>query len=480
MTAADFAAIIPIIAIAATSVLVMLIIAFYRCHILTAILTLGGIILSFVTLITSYPDLPRQVTSLIIIDHYAAFYFGLILAASFFVTALSYGYLEKQGGQREEFYILLLLSVLGSMVLVASSHFASIFLGLEVLSVSLYALIAYPRSREQNFEAGIKYLILAAASASALLFGMALIYAELGTMSLPDIAAKAHAPGATDIFLLTGTAMIIVGLGFKLAVVPFHMWTPDVYEGAPAPVTALIASVSKGAVFALLLRYFTLIDIRSYAVLFSLFAVIAVASMFFGNLLALLQNSVKRILAYSSIAHLGYLLVAFMASRAYAAKTVSFYLITYFVTIIGAFGIISALSDKEREPDRIEDYVGMASRRPLLSGVFTAMLFSLAGIPLTAGFIGKFYIITAGVNSLLWLLVIVLLINSAIGLYYYLRIIVAIYEPPIDKESFPLASTISLSGGLALAVLLALLIWMGVYPPPLIDMINKMMEGNFV
>jgi NADH-quinone oxidoreductase subunit N len=233
-------------------------------------------------------------------------------------------------------------------------------------------------------------------------------------------------------------------------------------------------------VFALLLRYFTLIDIRSYGALFSLFAVIAVASMFLGNLLALLQNNVKRMLAYSSIAHMGYLLVAFMASRAYAAKTVAFYLITYFVTIIGAFGIISVLSDKEREPDRIEDYVGMASRRPLLSGVFTAMLFSLAGIPLTAGFIGKFYIITAGVNSLLWLLVIVLLINSAIGLYYYLRIIVAIYEPPIDKESFPLASTISLSGGLALAVLLVLLIWIGVYPPPLIDMINKMMGGNFV
>jgi NADH-quinone oxidoreductase subunit N len=476
MTTADFTAIMPLIIVAATSVLVMLLIAFYRCHILTVFLTLGGIVLSFVTLITSYSDLPRHVTSLLIIDHYAVFYSGLILAASFSVTVLSYGYLKKQEGRREEFYILLLLSILGSMVLVASSHFASLFLGLEVLSVSLYALIAYPRSREQNFEAGIKYLILAAASASALLFGMALIYAELGTLSLPDIAAKIHAFGTADIFLLTGTAMIIVGLGFKLAVVPFHMWTPDVYEGAPAPVTAFIASVSKGAVFALLLRYFSLIDIRSYDAMFLLFTVIAIASMFFGNLLALLQNNVKRVLAYSSIAHMGYLLVAFMAARAYAAQTVAFYLISYFVTIIGAFGIISVLSGKDREPDRIEDFVGMASRRPLLSGVFTAMLFSLAGIPLTAGFVGKFYIITAGASSLLWLLVITLVVNSAIGLYYYLRIIIAIYKPLAGPESFSLAPKVCLSGSIVLAVLLILLIWLGVYPGPFIDLIQAMIS----
>jgi len=472
MTAADFTAIMPLIIVAATSVLVMLIIAFYRCHILTALLTLGGIILSFFTLVASYPDLPRQVTSLLIIDHYTVFYLGLVLAASFFVAVLSYGYLEKQGGRREEFYILLLLSILGSMVLVASSHFASLFLGLEILSVSLYALIAYPRSREQNFEAGIKYLILAAASASALLFGMALIYAELGTLALPDIAAKNHALGTANIFVLTGTAMITVGLGFKLAVVPFHMWTPDVYEGAPAPVTALIASVSKGAVFALLLRYFTLMDIRSDGALFLLFTLIAIASMFFGNLLALLQNSVKRILAYSSIAHMGYLLVAFMAGRAYAAQAVAFYLVTYFVTIIGAFGIISVLSDREREPDRIEDFVGLASRRPLLSGIFTAMLFSLAGIPLTAGFVGKFYIITAAASSVLWLLVITLVVNSAIGLYYYLRIIVVMHKTPANPDSSSLASKVCLSGGIVLGVLFTFLIWLGVYPGPFIEFIQ--------
>ncbi len=478
MTNADLTLILPFIVIAATALIIMLMISFYRCHILAAFLTLGGITLSFFSLTLSYPLLPRQVTSLLILDHYAVFYSGLILAASFLITALSYGYLQKQGGDREEFYILLLLAIFGSTVLVASNHFASLFLGLEILSVSLYALIAYLRTNERGFEAGIKYLVLAATSAAVVLFGMALIYGELGTMSLSEIASRMASPGSPNIFLLAGTAMIIVGLGFKLAVVPFHMWTPDVYEGSPAPVTAFIASVSKGALFALLIRYFTLIDIRAHNPLFLIFTLIAIASMFAGNLLALLQNNVKRILAYSSIAHLGYLLVAFLATNAYAAKTVAFYLITYFVTIIGAFGIIAVLSDKQREPDKIDDYIGMASRRPLLSGVFTAVLLSLAGIPLTAGFIGKFYIIKAGSGSALWLLVIVLVINSTIGLFYYLRIIAAIYKP-VEKESSLLASKISLSGGIVLAVLLILLIWLGVYPSLFIDVIQTMIGGKF-
>jgi NADH-quinone oxidoreductase subunit N len=418
------------------------------------------------------------VTPLFIIDQYGAFFSGLILAASFFVTALSYGYLEKQEGNKEEFYLLLLIAILGSMALVAAGHFASIFLGLEVLSVSLYAMIAYLRTDERGFEAGIKYLVLAATSAASLLLGMALIYAELGTMSLFDIASRISSRGSPDIFLLTGTAMIIVGFGFKLAVVPFHMWTPDVYEGAPAPVSAFIASVSKGAVFAVLLRYFTLGGVHAYGHLFLIFTLVAIASMFVGNLLALLQNNVKRILAYSSIAHLGYLLVAFLASKEYAAKTIAFYLITYFVTIIGAFGIITALSDRHGEADKIDDYAGIAWQRPLVGGIFTAMLLSLAGIPLTAGFIGKFYIIRAGAGSALWLLVISLVINSAIGLFYYLRIIISMYKPPADTGHSPVAIKLSLGGGLVLAALLVLVIWIGVYPAAFIDMIQRIIGGK--
>jgi len=274
------------------------------------------------------------------------------------------------------------------------------------------------------------------------------------------------------VIVYAGMAMIIVGIGFKLAVVPFHMWTPDVYEGAPAPVTAFIATVSKGAVFALLLRYFTLVDVRLNGSLFLIFTVIAIASMFFGNLLALLQNNVKRILAYSSIAHFGYLLIAFLAGKEYAFMAVSFYLIAYFVTTLGAFGIITVLSGSQRENDRIEDYHGMASRRPWLSGVFIAMLLSLAGIPLTAGFIGKFYIAKAGIGSSLWLLVVMLIINSAMGLFYYLRIVVALFKEPDGDEDSVSAINVSLSDGITLAVLTILLLWIGVYPATLIELIQ--------
>ena len=224
--------------------------------------------------------------------------------------------------------------------------------------------------------------------------------------------------------------MIIIGMGFKLALVPFHLWVADVYEGAPAPLTGFVATVSKGAIFALLLRYFNSTNIVNSRPLFFAFASIAIASMFFGNLLALLQKNIKRVLAYSSIAHMGYLLVAFLASGPLAVAAVAFYLLSYFATTLGAFGIITVLSNKDRDLDKVEDYRGLFFKHPWLSGIFTLMLFSLAGIPLTAGFIGKFYILSAGVNSRLWLLVVLLVINSVIGLFYYLRIITALYRQP--------------------------------------------------
>jgi NADH-quinone oxidoreductase subunit N len=474
MTEIDLYVLLPIIVLAGTALVVMLQIAFYRCHILSAVLALSGIVLSFATLINAYHFLPHQITALLILDHHALFYTGLILAASFIVVLLSYGYLEKQEGSRDEFYILMLLATLGSAVLIASSHFVSLFLGLEILSVSLYALIAYLRSSERGVEAGIKYLILAAASSAFLLFGAALIYAELGTMYFSRIASKAA--HANNVFMLTGTAMVIVGAGFKLALVPFHMWTPDVYEGAPAPVTAFIATVSKGSVFALLLRYFSFEDARSNNSLFLIFTLIAIASMFFGNILALMQDNVKRILAYSSIAHLGYLLVAFLAGRTYAFTAVAFYLTAYFITTLGAFGIITVLSGSQKEADSLEDYHGMAARQPWLTGVFTAMLLSLAGIPLTAGFIGKFYIVRAGTGSSLWLLVLILAISSAMGLFYYLRIVIALFSRPAGKSADGdtiLDVKISVSDSIVLSVLTMLLLWLGVYPSLFIDMIRN-------
>jgi NADH-quinone oxidoreductase subunit N len=279
------------------------------------------------------------------------------------------------------------------------------------------------------------------------------------------------------VFFLSGLGLMGVGIGYKLAVVPFHMWAPDVYQGAPAPVTALIATISKGGVFAILLRFFTQIDFRADDSLFWIFSVIAIASMLAGNLLALLQNNVKRILAYSSIAHFGYLLVAFVAGGDLRVTAVTFYLIAYFVATAGAFGVITVLSGPERDADRIDDYRGLFWKRPWLAGIFAGMLLSLAGIPLTGGFIGKFYLVAAGAQSSLWALIIILVSGSVMSLFYYLRIIVAMYMRPVEEgEATPAPGFVPFSEGFVLLATGLLALWLGIYPAPLVHIIPKLVH----
>ena len=473
MSGADLIALLPILVLAAAIVVIMLVIAFFRNHVLAAGLTLVSLGLAFAALFVAAQWAPRQVTPLLAVDSYSLFFAGLIMAASFAVALLSYGYLERMALQREEFYLLLLLATLGSIVLASATHFASFFLGLEILSVALYGMIAYPRWRQISIEAGLKYLVLAGASSAFLLFGMALVYGELGTMEFGRMASAVAAGGSAgqSAIVLTGLSMMLVGFGFKLAVAPFHLWTPDVYEGAPAPATAFVATVSKGATFALLLRFFTQVDIRHQPSLFLTVAVISVASMLGGNLLALRQNNVKRILAYSSISHLGYLLVALLASGPLGPAAVAFYLVAYFVTTLGTFGVVTVLSGPDRDADSLEDYRGLFWRRPWIAGVFTAMLLSLAGIPLTAGFVGKFYLVSAGVGSALWVLVVILVVGSGIGLYYYLRVVSVMFVRQAEGE-VALVTYPSAAGSLVLGVLSVLLLWFGVYPSPLIDLIQ--------
>jgi NADH-quinone oxidoreductase subunit N len=475
VTGQDFIALVPLLVLAATSIVVMLAVAAHRSHSVSASLTFVGLAISFGSLWIAAPQLPRQVTPLLVLDPYALFYIGLIVGASMVFVLLAYGYFERLEGDHDELYILLLVATLGSAVLVSSSHFVSLFLGLELLSVALYGMISYPRRQPLPLEAGIKYLVLAAVSAAFLLFGMALVYGALGTMQFGEIAAQLARPGSDRWLVLPGMVLIVTGLGFKLAVVPFHLWTPDVYEGAPAPVTAYIATVSKGAMFALLLRYFYRTGAHELAPLFTVFSIIAIASMLAGNILALLQNNVKRILAYSSIAHLGYLLVAFQASGDLAPTAVAFYLVAYFVTMLGAFGVVGILSGATRDADLIENYQGLFWRRPAVAAIFTAMLFSLAGIPVTAGFIGKFYVVAAGASATLWSLIIILVITSAIGLFYYLRIVVAIYGEARQVETAP---PLALPGALALIFLSAALVLLGVIPQPLLALIRNLTPGR--
>ncbi len=475
MSASDLLAILPFLVMAGTVTAVMLVIAFHRNHRLIVSLSLIGTALSFAALVPAWSVAPRQVTPLFVLDGYALFFSGLLLGATLAVILMAFGYLAIRRGPHEEFYLLLLLAALGGMSLVASDHFASFFVSLETLSIALLGLIAYPCDRVRPVEAGVKYLILAGTSSAFLLFGMAVVYAQLGTMEFAGIAAAVDTSGGNlpDIYWLTGFAMIMTGLGFKLSLVPFHMWAPDVYEGAPAPITAFIAVVSKVAVFALLLRWFIMTDAYRFGSLVTMINVIAILSIVSGNLLALLQTNVKRILAYSSIAHLGYLLVPLLAGGTLAIEAATYYLVGYAVMTLGAFGIVTVLSQSSAagDLDDLEGYRALLWQHPWLGGVFTAMLLSLAGIPLTVGFMAKFYAAAAGVGASLWPAVLALVVGSVIGLFYYLRIIIVMLTPaPADMRSG--ASIVPWSGGATLAILSLVLIWLGVYPSPLVQFIR--------
>ncbi|HTU02800.1 MAG TPA: NADH-quinone oxidoreductase subunit N [Candidatus Sulfotelmatobacter sp.] len=479
LSAADLCALAPLAVLGLAALLTTGVTAFWRRHGLVAGLAVLGLLAAEALAPGAAAVAPRRIGVLLVIDAFALFYIRLLVSAGVIVAALAYDYLSVREGEREEFYILLLLAVLGGSILVASAHLASLFLGLELLSISLYVLIAYLRTSPHGLEAGVKYLILAGASSAFLLFGMALLYAATGTLELGRLA-EGLVTAEGRLLLLGGMALLLTGLGFKLAVVPFHMWTPDVYQGAPAPVTALLATVSKGAVLALLLRLFAPTTLHAGSPLWWLLATVATASMIVGNLLALLQENVKRILAYSSIAHLGYMLVALLAGGSRAVEAVTFYLAAYFVTILGAFGVVGVLSGLAAEAERLDEYRGLLWRHPWLATFFAAILFSLAGIPLTAGFMAKFYVFAAGAASALWGLVLVVALTSALGLFYYLRVIVVMFGSPAEsrtEEPGAARVTISLAGRLALGLLALLLLWLGTYPSPLVQLIQRVAAG---
>jgi NADH-quinone oxidoreductase subunit N len=474
MNAVDFVALLPLITISTTAFVVMIAIAIRRNHRVAVAISLIGVAAALASLRLAATAAPRQITSLLVLDSYSRLYMAILLGAAGFVFLFAYDYLKRRQERPEEFYLLVLLATTGAMVLVVSRNFASFFLGLELLSIALYTLISYVRTQSTSIEAGIKYLILAASSSSVLLFGLALIYAGSGSMELSQFAAVVtRTSGPPNTFLLIGLMLVLTGVGFKLAVVPFQLWTPDVYEGAPLPVTAFIATVSKAGMFAFLLRWFHVQDVGVAGAPGLVLTIIAIASMLTGNLLALAQTNVKRILAFSSIAHMGYLLVALLAGGSLGAPAATYYLIAYAATILGAFGLMTVLSGPRYEAASIDDYRGLFWKRPLVAGAFTTTLLSLAGIPITAGFLGKFYVIAAGASQSRWVLLFTLVVSSTIGLFYYLRIIVAMYSQPegpgLEAESstrpLPLPAT------LALAALTGLIFLLGVYPAPLWDAI---------
>jgi NADH-quinone oxidoreductase subunit N len=298
---------------------------------------------------------------------------------------------------------------------------------------------------------------------------MALIYAAFGTMQFGEIVATLVIHQPLSPLVLSGFGMMMVGIGFKLALVPFHMWTPDVYQGAPAPVSAYIATVSKGAVMAILIRFFFILKGFSNQYLFVAISGIAILSMFVGNILAIRQKNIKRLLGYSSIANMGYLIIILLTGSNKGVQASIFYLISYFFTTIGAFGVISLFSTNEYEAEKIEDFKGLFWKRPWVAMVFTLSLLSLAGIPVTAGFIAKFYVILEGMKAGLMVLIISMIINSVIGLYYYLRIITTLFSTT-SETNLP---ELSFFGNITLAIIAVSILLLGIYPGWLIDIIVR-------
>jgi len=477
MNALQFQALLPFIVLGAASIVVILLIAFGRSH--TFIQVTGFLMMCLVVLAMWYvkDSLPRDIPPLLVVDGLGALFTGLIVFSILVVGLLSFIYFEEREENPKEYYILLFLATMGAAVMTISRHFVSLFIGLEMLSVSLYALIAYLRTRNNAVEAGTKYLVLAALSSAFLLFGMALIYMETGSMEFTGIAHGMSSAESPVLFVL-GIGFLVVAIGFKLALAPFHLWAADVYQGAPAPVTVFIATVSKVGVFAALLRFAQAVHLKDYPTAISIFSTIAMASMLVGNLLALRQQNLKRLLAYSSIAHFGYLLVAFLPGDAAGTEAGFFYLVVYSISLLSAFGIITLLSTRQEDAGDLDLYKGLFWKQPLMGAVLTIAMLSLAGIPLTGGFLGKFFVIGAGIKGQLWPPVIMLVVTSVIGLYYYLRVISVLFErvSPQDKGARPLHPFFYYATYSVLILLMCLSFWLGLFPRLAISGIEELLK----
>jgi NADH-quinone oxidoreductase subunit N len=470
----DLRPILPLLVMGATAVLVLLLDLVpprERKDHLGFVSALGVVVTLIVTYWMTFAangaDL-RGFRGMVVLDAYALFFNIVIGYATGLVLLLSMDYLRREGMESGEFYILVLLSALGMMLMASAGDLIIVFLGLETMSISLYVLAGFFRTRLEAGEASMKYFLIGAFASGFFLYGIALIFGATGTTNLDRIANAVAAGAGSDRMLAIGLGLLLVGFAFKISSVPFHMWAPDVYEGAPTSVTAFIATGSKAAAFAALLRVL-LTAVRGAGIDWTMLVwVLAALTMTVGNVVALAQQNLKRMLAYSSIAHVGYMLVGVVAGGPLGNGSVLFYLLVYTFTTAGAFGAILLLDRAGHEAVRLEDFGGLATRHPVLAVTLSVFLLSLIGIPPTAGFVGKFYLFGAAVKSgYVWLAVIGVL-NSAAAAYYYLRLIVYMYMR--EPEGAPTVMAPSLSGGLALVVALWGVVQLGVAPGPIFDL----------
>ncbi len=385
----------------------------------------------------------------VVLDNFATFFKMTFLIAAGLTVLITDSYMEREGCNHGELYPLILFAVVGMMLMASGTDLMTIFLGLEVMSVTLYVLAGFNRGNKKSNEAGLKYFLLGAFSTGFMLYGMALIYGATGTTRLYKIAevvGQMTLPSA-NILLVAGMLLMMTGFAFKIAAAPFHMWTPDVYEGAPTPMTAFMSAAPKAAGFAALLRLF-LVALPTLQVEWSqVLWVLAVLTMTVGNITALRQDNIKRVLAYSSIAHAGYALVGFTAGNGTGIAGILFYMLSYSFMNIGAFAVVILVAKKGETNGNVSDFAGLGFKRPVLALAMTLFLFSLAGVPPAAGFVGKFYLFAGAIQEgYIWLAIIGVL-NSAASAYYYLRIMVYMYmkEPTEEFEWIKVTAPVTLA-----------------------------------
>jgi NADH-quinone oxidoreductase subunit N len=412
----------------------------------------------------------RVIANAIVVDGYSVFFIVMIVATVILAALLADGYLEREGLSGAEFYALMLMSASGAMLMASANDLIVVFLGLEVLSIALYILAGIQQRRAESQEAAIKYFVLGAFSSAFFLYGIALVYGATGSTNLTDIAAFLANNTIFQGVLLAGFALLLVGLGFKVAAVPFHMWTPDVYQGAPTPVTGFMAALAKAAGFSALLRVFVS-TFGSYRLDWQpIVWGLAVLSLVVGSVLAVVQTDVKRMLAYSSIAHAGYVLVGLQAATDRGVAGALFYLFTYAFMVVGSFGVVTLVAGRGDDRHDLDSYRGLSSRRPLLALTFTIFLLAQAGVPLTSGFLAKFYVISAAVEAHSYALAIIAMLAAVIATFFYLRIIVVMYMAPTEEAAAAAAPlTIPLGAGASLTAAVLFTLVVGFLPAAVFD-----------
>ena len=443
---------------------------------ISTIVTLLAIILAGIYTATLWDRGDLLLSGHLLVDNFSLFLNIIFLLGALLTVLISYHYGRQEYFRIPEFHSLLLFATLGMMLMASSTHLITIFLGLETLSVSLYVLSGFSIHRIKSLESGLKYFVLGAFASGFLLYGIAFLYGATGDMNLLVISDFLFSPGPKeDAFLLIGLALLLVGVAFKLALVPFHAWAPDVYEGAPTPVTAFMSAGVKAAALAVLIRILAATAVRDITLLVNILSALAVLTMVVGNVLAVTQRNIKRMLAYSSIAHAGYLLVAVL-SGGLGTESILFYLAMYTLMNIGAFAVVLVVGGKGEKGIFLEDYADLGTRKPLLACCMAVFMFSLAGIPPTAGFLAKFYIFKSAVSAGYPGLVIIAVLASVVSVYYYIRVVYVMYmkEYTPGEEAAP-APALSISSLVivALAVTTAGVLFFGIFPNPLFAFLSS-------